>query len=142
MGKKDIIRLTYISNHANTISWAVVAPILDIVVYAEPVNLVFTQGIVATIMNAISAGVIGSVPACTLQQNTFEKEVFLRNHKILEKKKNGMQQNRFGVSLIDESLRSVFLYRRLEQKVRLAETLATAYNPGMCLLELPTIGII
>ena len=46
---------------ANAISWAVVAPILDIVVYAEPVNLVFTQGIVATIMNAISAGVIGSV---------------------------------------------------------------------------------
>ena len=60
-GKKDIIRFNVYQIVANAISWAVVAPILDIVVYAEPVNLVFTQGIVATIMNAISAGVIGSV---------------------------------------------------------------------------------
>ena len=39
----------------------IVAPGPDIVVYAEPVNLVFTQGIVAAISNAVSAGVIGTI---------------------------------------------------------------------------------
>ena len=34
---------------------------LDIVIYSEPANLVFAQGIVAAISNAISAGVIGTV---------------------------------------------------------------------------------
>lgn len=43
------------------ISWVVVAPVLDIVVYAEPANLVFTQGVVAAISNAISSGVIGTI---------------------------------------------------------------------------------
>lgn len=60
-GKKDIIIFNVFQIAANAISWVVVAPILDIVVYAEPVNLVFTQGIVAAITNAISAGVIGSI---------------------------------------------------------------------------------
>lgn len=46
---------------ANIISWVIVAPVLDIVVYAEPVNPVFTQGIVAAICNAVSAGVIGTI---------------------------------------------------------------------------------
>ena len=53
MEKKTLSVLTYI-DRVIAISWKAVAPILDIVVYAEPVNLVFTQGIVATIMNAIS----------------------------------------------------------------------------------------
>lgn len=60
-GKADIVRFNVYQVLANIISWVVVAPVLDIVVYAEPVNLVFTQGIVATICNAISAGVIGTI---------------------------------------------------------------------------------
>ena len=47
-GKKDIILFN-------------VAPILDILIYAEPANLVFTQGVVAAISNAISSGVIGTI---------------------------------------------------------------------------------
>jgi energy-coupling factor transport system substrate-specific component len=34
---------------------------LDIVIYAEPVNKVFTQGVVAALMNAVSVGVIGTL---------------------------------------------------------------------------------
>lgn len=41
-------------------SW-VIASGLDIVVYAEPVELVFKQGWVAAISNAVSAGVIGTI---------------------------------------------------------------------------------
>jgi energy-coupling factor transport system substrate-specific component len=35
--------------------------VLDILIYAEPVSLVFTQGITAAIMNSVSAGVIGTL---------------------------------------------------------------------------------
>lgn len=45
----------------NVIAWIVVAPLLDILIYAEPVALVFTQGAVAALMNSISCGVIGTI---------------------------------------------------------------------------------
>lgn len=60
-GKKDILRFNVYQVIGNVIAWAIVAPVLDIVIYAEPVNLVFTQGIVAAITNSVSAGVIGSI---------------------------------------------------------------------------------
>jgi energy-coupling factor transport system substrate-specific component len=43
------------------VAWIAVAPVLDIVIYKEPANLVFTQGVVAAMMNSISAGVIGTL---------------------------------------------------------------------------------
>lgn len=60
-GVKDIIRYNIYQIIANAVSWILVAPILDILLYGEPVNLVFTQGVVAAISNAVSAGVIGSL---------------------------------------------------------------------------------
>lgn len=60
-GTKDIIRFNVYQVIANVISWIIVAPVLDIVIYAEPANLVFTQGVVAAISNAVSAGVIGTI---------------------------------------------------------------------------------
>lgn len=60
-GTKDIIRFNAIQIIGNIVAWIVVAPVLDILIYAEPVNLVFTQGIIAAIMNSISAGVIGTL---------------------------------------------------------------------------------
>jgi len=58
---KDILTFNVIQIIGNVISWVVVAPVLDILIYQEPVNLVFTQGITAAIMNSISAGVIGTL---------------------------------------------------------------------------------
>ncbi len=58
---KDLLRFNIYQFIAHAISWILVAPILDIVVYAEPANLVFTQGITATITNALSSGIIGSL---------------------------------------------------------------------------------
>jgi len=60
-GTKDIITFNIYQVIANVVAWVVVAPVLDILIYAEPVNLVFTQGIVAAFMNTISAGVFGSL---------------------------------------------------------------------------------
>jgi energy-coupling factor transport system substrate-specific component len=60
-GVKDIVTLNVIQVIGNVIAWVIVAPVLDILIYQEPVNLVFTQGITAAIMNSISAGVIGTL---------------------------------------------------------------------------------
>jgi len=46
---------------ANLIAWGVIAPVLDIIIYAEPVSKVFTQGIVAGLVNILTAGVVGSL---------------------------------------------------------------------------------
>jgi len=58
---KDILIFNVIQIIGNLIAWIVIAPLLDIVIYAEPVNLVFTQGAVAAGMNIVSAGVIGTL---------------------------------------------------------------------------------
>jgi energy-coupling factor transport system substrate-specific component len=58
---KDIITFNVIQIIGNLIAWVVVAPVLDILIYQEPANLVFTQGITAAIMNSVSAGVIGTL---------------------------------------------------------------------------------
>jgi energy-coupling factor transport system substrate-specific component len=58
---KDILLYNITQIVANVFAWIVVAPVLDIVIYSEPVELVFTQGVVAALTNAVSAGVIGSL---------------------------------------------------------------------------------
>lgn len=58
---KDILTFNLIQLIGNVVAWVVVAPLLDILIYQEPVNLVFTQGITAAIMNVISAGVFGTL---------------------------------------------------------------------------------
>ncbi|MBU5426014.1 ECF-type riboflavin transporter substrate-binding protein [Tissierella pigra] len=57
---QDIVKFNIIQVIGNIIAWMIVAPVLDIVIYAEPVKLVFAQGGIAVIMNSISAGVIGT----------------------------------------------------------------------------------
>ncbi|MDE7047963.1 ECF-type riboflavin transporter substrate-binding protein [Parablautia intestinalis] len=46
---------------ANAAAWILVAPILDIVIYAEPVNKVFIQGIGAFIGNILIIGILGTL---------------------------------------------------------------------------------
>lgn len=58
---KDILTFNIIQVIGNVIAWLGLAPVLDIVIYAEPVNLVFAQGAIAAVMNSISAGVIGTL---------------------------------------------------------------------------------
>ncbi len=60
-GGKDILIFNGVQIAANALCWILVAPVLDIVIYAEPANLVFTQGAVAFITNAIGTGVIGTL---------------------------------------------------------------------------------
>ncbi|MFU8827544.1 MAG: ECF-type riboflavin transporter substrate-binding protein, partial [Brevefilum sp.] len=58
---KDILTFNVIQIIGNAVAWLVIAPVLDILIYQEPVSLVFTQGAVAALLNAISAGVFGTL---------------------------------------------------------------------------------
>jgi len=58
---KSIVIFNVIQIVGNIIAWVVVAPVLDILIYKEPVNLVFTQGIVAAGMNSITVAIIGTL---------------------------------------------------------------------------------
>jgi len=58
---KDILKFNVIQIIGNVLAWVVVAPLLDILIYQEPANLVFTQGFTAAWMNILSAGVFGTL---------------------------------------------------------------------------------
>ncbi|GAA4296375.1 ECF-type riboflavin transporter substrate-binding protein [Anaerocolumna aminovalerica] len=61
--KKQILLFNVIQVISNAIAWVVVAPILDILIYAEPANKVFVQGATSLISNSITVGVIGTLLA-------------------------------------------------------------------------------
>jgi len=60
-GRKELITFNLYQVIANVIAWGVVAPALDVLIYAEPANKVIVQGIVAGISNMVTVGVIGSI---------------------------------------------------------------------------------
>lgn len=59
--KKDAIIFNIYQLAANAISWILVAPGLDVLIYSEPANKVFTQGLVAFASNSITVGVLGTL---------------------------------------------------------------------------------
>ncbi len=58
---KQIALFNIVQVIANAIAWIVIAPVLDILIYAEPANKVFGQGAVAFICNAIIIAVLGTL---------------------------------------------------------------------------------
>ncbi len=60
-GGKEIAIFNVIQIVANAIAWVLCAPVLDILIYAEPANKVFGQGAVAFICNSIMIAVLGTL---------------------------------------------------------------------------------
>lgn len=60
-GKKEIIKFVIGQALANILVWGVLAPIGDVLIYSEPANKVFVQGIIAGGTNAIVTGIIGTI---------------------------------------------------------------------------------
>ena len=60
-GLKQIILFNIVQIIANILAWILVAPLGDIIIYSEPANKVFVQGISATISNGISILIIGTI---------------------------------------------------------------------------------
>ena len=59
--KKKMIKFNIAQIVAHLVAWAVVAPVLDIVIYSEPVEKLFAQGLMASIANIITTGVVGTL---------------------------------------------------------------------------------
>ena len=60
-GKKDFVCFVIAVVVGHLVCWVGVAPVLDVVMYAEPVNKVFVQGIVAAAANIVTTLVIGGI---------------------------------------------------------------------------------
>lgn len=60
-GKKDILGFNITQIIGHLLSWVVIAPILDILFYQEPVNKVFVQGLVSAAANIVTTAIIGTL---------------------------------------------------------------------------------
>lgn len=60
-GKKGIVRFIIVTIIAHLISWVVVAPVLDILMFAEPANKVFIQGLVSAGANIVTTAIVGGL---------------------------------------------------------------------------------
>jgi energy-coupling factor transport system substrate-specific component len=58
---KAVLRFVIGAVIIHLVCWGLIAPVLDILIYAEPANKVFVQGLIAGVANAVTAAVIGSI---------------------------------------------------------------------------------
>ena len=65
---------------SHLICWVVIAPVLDIVMYAEPANKVFLQGLVGGAVNIVTTAVIGTL-LCLAYAATKPKKGSLKEEK-------------------------------------------------------------
>lgn len=61
--KSKIILFNIVQVVGNAIAWIIVAPVLDILIYAEPANKVFIQGVFAFLGNIIITAILGTLIA-------------------------------------------------------------------------------
>ena len=59
--KRKVATFAIANVAAHAIAWIVVAPVLDILIYAEPAKKVFVQGLVAGASNFVTTVVIGGL---------------------------------------------------------------------------------
>lgn len=60
-GKKGIVRFNVVQLIGHIIAWGIVAPALDIIIYAEPAAKVFVQGLVAGCSNIVTTAIVGTL---------------------------------------------------------------------------------
>ena len=58
--REDLIRFNLIQIAVHVVCWAGVAPVLEIVLYNESMDLIFAQGLTAAIANTITTAIVGS----------------------------------------------------------------------------------
>ncbi|MFE8698674.1 ECF-type riboflavin transporter substrate-binding protein [Cytobacillus sp. FJAT-53684] len=61
LNTKKIISFNVVQVIAQAFGWFLVAPLLDILIYAEPANKVFVQGLFAGVSNMVTVGVLGTI---------------------------------------------------------------------------------
>lgn len=58
---KDALRFVIGTAVVHLVGWGLIAPVLDILIYAEPASKVFTQGLVAGASNIVTTAVVGTL---------------------------------------------------------------------------------
>ena len=61
MGKKGLIKFNIGQLVSHVICWGAVAPVLDILMYNEPIEKLFAQGLASGISNAVTTAIVGSL---------------------------------------------------------------------------------
>lgn len=59
--KKDIIVFNVAQVVTHLLAWVVIAPTLDIIIYGEPANKVYIQGLVSAGVNIVATAIIGTL---------------------------------------------------------------------------------
>ena len=59
--KTNIVLFNFVQLAVNAVAWIGVAPLLDIVIYAEPASKVFLQGVFAWLGNVIIIAILGTI---------------------------------------------------------------------------------
>lgn len=72
-GKKEIVTFAIACIVANVIAWVGIAPVLDILIYAEPANKVFAQGATAALINSLASVIVGAL-LCMAYAKTIAKK--------------------------------------------------------------------
>jgi energy-coupling factor transport system substrate-specific component len=76
-GLKAIILFNVAQAIAHAIAWGVIAPTLDIVIYNEPVEKIYLQGLIGSIGNILSTAIIGTI-LCVVYASTRAKKGSLK----------------------------------------------------------------
>ncbi|MBQ1709589.1 MAG: ECF-type riboflavin transporter substrate-binding protein [Treponema sp.] len=58
---KQCVLFNVVQLVSNAVAWILAAPVLDILIYKEPANKVFVQGVTACICNVVIVAVLGSL---------------------------------------------------------------------------------
>lgn len=61
LGRESILPFNVCQVIAHVICWGVVAPVLDIAIYQEPLEKLFAQGLVAGVANAVTTAIVGTL---------------------------------------------------------------------------------
>ena len=74
---KDIVWFIVSSVIVHFVAWGLVAPVLDILIYSEPANKVFLQGLVSAGVNSITTAIVGTL-LCVAYAHTIPKKGSLK----------------------------------------------------------------
>ena len=70
---KQIFTFNLIQIIANGVAWFLVAPTLDILIYSEPANKVYLQGVIGGISNMVTVGVLGTILIANYAKTRIQK---------------------------------------------------------------------
>ena len=58
---KTLVKFNIVQFISHIICWGAVAPVLDILIYSEPIDKLFAQGVFAGISNAVTTAIVGTL---------------------------------------------------------------------------------